>query len=335
MEQGYRIIGVEASPYSVKLRAILRYRRIPYIWTQGLPWIMPEFKDLKPSLMPIAVSPDGVVRVDSTPIALDLEEIHSGRSVLPDDPGHAFLACLIEDFADEWLTKALFHYRFSFDADRRYGGFWVMDDGRPELVEEPAFEAAITEFVQRQTGRMGLVGVTPENASLLEATYGRVLAAMEPHLRREQYLFGDRPSLADFALFGQLRTLGTDPTPMARMRAEAPHLEHWVRRLDDASGVEGAWRAPGAGLGAMATDLLQIAGDVYLPFLCANAEAVQAGANVVDVTLAGQRYRQTPFRYQAKCLTLLRDRYAALPDAARELVDPTLAVAGCLDAFRP
>lgn len=334
MEQAYRIFGVEASPYSVKLRAILRYRRIPYVWTQGLPWAMPEFKDLKPSLMPIVVSPAGAARVDSTPIALDLEKAHRGRSILPDDPGHAFLACLIEDFADEWLTKALFHYRFSFDADRRYGGFWVMDDGRPDIAEEPAFEAAVTEFVARQTERMGLVGVTPENANLLETTYGRVLSVMERHVRREQYLFGTKPSLADFALFGQLRTLGTDPTPMARMRAEAPHLEHWVRRLDDASGVEGQWRAPDTGLGAMAMDLLRVVGEIYLPFLCANADAVQAGANVLDVTLAGHRYRQPPFRYQAKCLAALRDRYAALPGAACDMIDPTLAAAGCLDAFR-
>ncbi len=42
-----------------------------------------------------------------------------------------FLASLIEDFADEWLTKAMFHYRWAYDADIQYASLRIADDCFP------------------------------------------------------------------------------------------------------------------------------------------------------------------------------------------------------------
>ena len=46
-----------------------------------------------------------------------LEQLYGERRVIPSDPVVAFLDALIEDYADEWLTKAMFHYRWAFAAD--------------------------------------------------------------------------------------------------------------------------------------------------------------------------------------------------------------------------
>src|SRR3979490_2057554 len=86
---------------------------------------------------------------------------------------------------------------------------------------------------------MSILGATAENKPLLEESYHRILAAFEPHVGMTNYIFGTRPSLADFAWFGQLSELATDPTPMRIMREKAPSTDHWTPRLGDASRGDG------------------------------------------------------------------------------------------------
>ena len=325
----YRLVGSNGSPYSVKLRAILRYRRLPFTWELRTERNQGELAGVRPPIIPVLRYPeDASWHVDTTPIALDLEARHPGmRSILPGDPAHAFLCHLIEDLADEWMTKAMFHYRWAHDADIRYAGYWIADDFYPDRVGE-AREAAARDFAKRQIERMPLVGCTPENAPVIEESYRRVLAALDPHVGAYRFLFGTRPSLADFGLFGQLRTLATDPTPLAIMRAEAQRTESWVRQLDDASGVEGEWMGPDDPLPEAVTGLLRLCGEVYLPFLAANAKAVAKGQDEFEVALLGQPFRQGVFRYQVKCLAELRRRLGVLEDEARERVRNALEETG-------
>lgn len=326
----YRVIGGTASPYSMKMRAIMRYRRIPHIWVMRTPNILETLRDVRPLLMPIVEYPDGSRHTDTTPIALELEARYpNDRLIQPDEPGLAFLSHLIEDMADEWLTKCMFLYRFAYAPDRDYGPHWVIDDARPDLMREADFQAARAVFLERQSGRMAMVGCTPENAPIIEASYRRILAILESNLRRDGFLFGSRPALADFGLFGQLKTLATDPTPMAIMREDAPHTEHWVRRLDDASGVVGAWRGL-SDISPAVIDLLAMAGEIYLPFLAANAAAAKAGTDQVSLPIEGKPYIQNVFGYQVKCLAWLREHYQGLGAASRAGIDPLLAAAGCL-----
>ena len=325
----YRLVGSNGSPYSVKLRAILRYRRLPFVWELRTERNRAELAGLRPPLIPILQYPeDGSFHVDTTPVAEDLEKRHPGqRSILPDDPAHAFFSHLIEDMADEWLTKAMFHYRWACDADVRYAGRWIADDFFPDRTGE-AREAAARDFAKRQIERMPLVGCTPENAPVIEESYRRVLAALEPHVGAYRFLFGARPSLADFGLFGQLRTLATDPTPLAIMRAEAQRTESWVRQLDDASGVEGEWIGAGDPLPEAVGALLRLCGEAYLPFLAANAGAAARGEDEFEVELAGRPFRQGVFRYQVKCLAVLRRRLGGLEGEARRRVRGALEEAG-------
>jgi glutathione S-transferase len=233
----YRLIGVIGSPYSVKMRAILRYRRIPFDWVQRTLAVMPEVAHIKPQLIPILQYPeDGSYHLDSTLLAYALEKRHPGqRSIVPDDPGLAFLSHLIEDMADEWGTKIMFHYRWFYEADQIYCAEWLARETMGPADEETVASTA-KMFRDRQVGRMPLVGCTPENQPLVEETYFRLLDLLEQNLSVSDFLFGSRPSLADFGWFGQLYQSTFDPTPMALMRKRAVRTYQWVQRLDDASG---------------------------------------------------------------------------------------------------
>ena len=327
----YRVIGSAGSPYSMKMRAIFRYRRLLHTWQHRSGLVREETAHVRPELIPMVAFPDDSGwRVDSTPIAYELEERHTERSILPDDPGHRFLSALIEDMADEWLTKAMFHYRWYYAPDQDFAAWWIATDGMSATdVPRADREAFAAEFGQRQVDRMGMVGCTEENKPVIEESYRRVLAALEPHCGLGAYLFGTRPSIGDFGLFGQLKTLGDDPTPRSQMILEAPTVLHWVRQTDDLSGLEGDWNAPETALSMAVVDLLRICGEAYLPFLAKNLSAVEDDQPEVRLTIWDKPFGQAPFRYQAKCYSRLRSLYGQLGGAARTRTDAVLEQTGC------
>lgn len=328
----YRLIGGNGSPFACKLRAILRYRRIPYDWVLRTPGIAErDLRGLKVRLMPVLLPPGGgAALLDSTPTALALEQLHPAqRSIVPSDPVHAFVSFLIEDMTDEWLAKAthLFHWEQAADQDN--AARWTLSDTRPDL-SGGALDAAAAILKARNVGRMALIGCTPQNAPVIRETLQRTLAALAPDVGYGRYLFGSRPALGDFGLFGQLHVLAASASGSQAIRRRAPDVMHWVRRLGDASGIEGTWLQPGEPLPGMVTALLRLAGEAYLPFLVANLRALETNRDRVALDIFGMTYVQPPFAYQAKCLRALRAAYATLDDTSQDRADELLAATGCL-----
>ena len=323
----YRLYGGGGSPYSQKMRGILHYRRLAFDWVQITPDIRAQIKHDGPPVIPILQLPeDGSLHVDSTPLALMLEQRHSQRSIIPDDPAVAFLSYLIEDMADEWVTKMMFHYRWDLEIDQQYSSRQIISDNTPGLRGEALAKAA-EAIRQRQVGRMPLVGCTPQNKPTIEQSFHELLAILDTFATRDEYLFGTRPSLADFGLFGQLKTLASDHTPMLIMRNTVPSVYDWVRRLEDSSGIEGQWHAFDDMRPAV-TGLLKYTAKYYLPFLQANAIAADSGDAEFQVELAGRAFAQPTFKYQVKCFQRLRSLLQEAPGSAlRELLQET----GCLD----
>jgi glutathione S-transferase len=329
------IVGMPGSPYSRKMRALLRFRRIPYAWITPGSRESGTLPRPRVELLPQLVLPgdDGLLEAvtDSTPLIRWLESTHAGRSVIPSDPGIAFLDALVEDYADEWLTKAMFHYRWAFAPDVAQGAAVLPRWFRPTGSNAEA-AAAGRQFADRQVGRRGVVGSNVTTAPVIEESYCRLLRLLDVRLAESRFVLGDRPASADFALYGQLTQLaGFDPTPRAIALETAPRIVAWVDLVEDLSGLEPRdddWLARDAAIAAL-EPLLEEIGRVYVPFLVANAEALERGADEVRCTIDGRPWTQRPFPYQRKCLAWLRGAHGALAPADRDAVAAVLQRTGC------
>ncbi len=339
------IRGVPASPYTRKMLALLRYRRIAYRYLQGSGLRGDQgdgdLPQPKVGLIPILYFPDAhgelQAEVDSTPLIRRLESEYVGREVIPAEPLAAFLNYLIEDYADEWLTKAMFHYRWYYADDIEMAGSVLphyADVSRPDAE----MQAMKTLFSERQIARLYVVGSNDTTAPVIEDSYVHFLEVLNEHLKSWPFLMGTRPGSADFACYGQLTQLVQfDPTPSHVARTGFPRVHAWVSKMEDLSGLE---PDPDGFIGSEAlpatlTALLREIGRTYVPVMLANARALDQGLDRVEVEVQGKRWVQEPFPYQGKCLQWVRIEYARLSEDDRARLDGLVEDTGCAALWAP
>jgi len=335
------LAGQYGSPYTLKMRGVLRYRHIPFRWMlRDSKW--DDLPAPPVPIIPVIAYPtdDGGgyadVTVDSSPQIMRLEAEYPDRSIVPTDPALAFIDALIEDFADEWLTKAMYHYRWAYQADIDKAGK-LLPISRDMQLDSDGARQMYDFITQRQIGRRALVGSTDWNARLIEESYRRVLEALHARFATGDFMLGDRPGRGDFGLYGQLTQLVRwDPTSVAVAVDVAPKVVNWVERMDDLAWLPVEGDAGWASLDALdpgTRDLFAEIGRTYAPFMAANARALMAGADEVVCQIDGREYRQGPFGYQGKCLQWMREGYRALDAGDRGRVDAVLSGTGCEQLF--
>ena len=240
MADGYRIIGAEMSPYSVKVRSYFRYKAIPHQWVLRNAASQAEFeKHAKMPIIPLVVTPDGTGIQDSTPIIDQIEKLHPEPSIHPDDPVARFISALIEEFGDEWGNKWMFHYRWARDVDQICSAGRIARMRAPDGRAKQKHAAFAAQVRARMVDRVWFVG---SNADDRAADRGRLSGdarlCSTRISRRGPICSAARPAYGDFGLWGQFYEMWTDPTAGAlieRRRAAcaglgAPHAVAEGRR---------------------------------------------------------------------------------------------------------
>lgn len=322
----FTIIGSEESPYSVKVRAYLAFKKLPYAWLQRSQAAKLYQQHAKLPIVPLVVTPGGEGLQDSTPIIEHIEALHPQPGIRPPDPLCQFVSVLLEEFADEWGNKWMFHYRWAREVDQSACALRLAEAVLPNGSELEQNKMA-QDIRARMIDRVWFVGSSPTTAQTIEGSFRDSLELLQAHLSRRPYFFGGRPSLADFGLWGQLYNCSRDPTPRALMTQHAPAVMQWIERML-APEIEGEFE-PWASLAPTLETMLQdqVAG-LFLPWSAANATAIAADEDTFSVMLSGRNWQQQPQKYHAKSLQVLRDKFSEVAHQAD--VSSVMARTGCL-----
>jgi len=329
--EGYRIIGAEMSPYSVKIRSYFRYKSIPHQWLLRNAANQSEYeKYARMPIIPLVITPEGTGIQDSTPIIDAMEKIHPQPSIHPDDTVANFISALIEEFGDEWGNKWMFHYRWARDVDQRASAGRIARMRGPTASEEK-HEAFAAQVRVRMVDRAWFVGSSEITAPQIEAGFVEMLDLLDSHLATRPYLFGGRPAFGDFGLWGQFYELWTDPTAGALIEGNTPHVLDWVHRMlwPRAESAFESWTVLAPTLMPI---LVRQVGKQFWPWTLANETALREAKEEFSVTLGDKVWTQKPQKYHARSLGMLRAKYSEVAD--KSSLDMVLAAAGCLAGLR-
>lgn len=321
MSAGFRLFGAETSAFSTKMRSYLRYKGMEHEWiartaeTESALNEAARFKTL-----PVLVTSSGYAVHDTTPTIEALETDNPEPEIIPTDPACAFLAVVLEDYADLWLSKAVVQYRWGRKKDQKDAAARAI---REYYGDNPPKNRKELEklSIERMVARMPLVGLDKEMGGVVEKSFKRFVKLLNAHLEKHLYIFGGRPSIADFGIAAQMGQLLMDPTPAKIIEKEGPFIKAWVEFMDDPK--------PGGPFDPLedVQDTLEPlfskeVAETFLPWAAANLEASMAREDLVKATIGKDEISHAPMKSAARSFRDTRRKFAmALErDGAEELL---------------
>ena len=159
-------LGLSYPLISVKVRSYFRYKGISHKWLIRGPSNQKEYiKYAKIPIIPLVVSPSKEGFQDSTPIIDMMENLYPEPSVHPENETLKFLSILLEEYADEWGNKHMFHYRWKAEIDQDSASRRIANMNLPLFINiipivKQLFRSKISKSIkQRMSNRLWVIGV--------------------------------------------------------------------------------------------------------------------------------------------------------------------------------
>ncbi len=320
--------GLRVSYFTRKVTGYLDYKRLRW-------WLEPSIGVQRAAYsagwnggIPVVTTPHGELIWDSTAILLHLETTHPEPALQPQNALLRFLDFLIDDFADEWLYRHAVGSRWLYEENTIAGSLDIAREGQFELGT--GLDGTRAFVTVAMTGSLPRLGTTAENIDTwISESLLRWQRAAAAHVAEHGYLFGGRPALADFALFGgNAAHFANDPVCLRWLESAAPAMiQHTHRLLTPDAQRFGDWFTADP-LPESLIALLAELGRHYLPWV---ARATIDGSATVRLSdTASAHIETTPFLNEARAVLLAR--YEQARSAA---LDAVLERAGILQYFAP
>lgn len=326
MTEEYFIYGNEPSPYSIKVRSYFRYKGIPHHWVVRSYETNNEFKkNAKIAIVPLVITPEKKVIQDSTPIIQIMEKKFQECSIVPKEEHTAFIARLLEEYADEWLVKPMFHSRWKYEEDQWDAAFRITEPFVPVWVKKiPIINRLVHKQIasrirKRQISRLWVTSSNKDTENQIEESFLDFLKHSEAHLQSRPYFFGLRPSIADFGIYGQLYQAWSDPTLKKIIESGYPKILEWIYLMKKPE-IRGDFELWEGLEDTLMPILIKDIGDIFMPWLQANNEAVLNGNEFLSVMIKSRPFEHrvgSPNRYHKKSFLSLLEEYKTIKDKTK------------------
>lgn len=264
------------SPYSAKTRAYLQFKQLAFEEkAPTVPGLMFRIKRaVGRPVMPTVLCPDGTWLQDSSVIIDTLEAAHPDFPVVPESPTQRLACMLLELHADEWFPTVIMHTRWNTPTNAKFAISEFARCGMPWLPG-PIAKKIVAPLAGKMASYRPVLGVTPQTAPGIERFLRETIETLQNHFCEHAFLFGTRPSLADFALFGPLWAhVYRDPGSRHYFDA-APALVDWMERLQKRPQDPGAF-LPDDEVPATLDPLFERFFGEHFPFLRSLVTAIDA-----------------------------------------------------------
>ena len=170
---------------------------------------------------------DGQLIQDSRVIARHLDKHFPEKPLIPADLAMASKAEILQDWADE----SIFFYEIFFRVKYSKALFKVADllgEGRPfyeKYLLGPAVGYQLGKAVKQQ-------GIARYSKAMVEERFLHLMAQVDCQLQADPWLAGSDPSVADFALAGQLIEVVRTGHLNSQLQ-QYSHLWSWLNKMQD------------------------------------------------------------------------------------------------------